>query len=281
MKRTLIHLVKNKTQGMKSVGITSYDYPTTKIIDSLVDFIVVGDTVGKTVHGIDNINQVSMDMMLTHCNAVAKASSQSFLIGDMPFMSYQSCTKKAIENAGKFIASGMDAVKLEGYFPDQVHGIHSSGMVVMGHLGLTPQSRARMGGYKIQAKTSHEIDTLMKQSLSIQDAGASLILLEAVPHDVGTLVTKELNIPVFGIGAGSGVDGQLVISHDILGMFWDFKPKFVKQYVNCERIIHDAVSQYSNDVRTVSFPSEEYFYKIRHEELEKYLGLKQWKYEEK
>lgn len=281
MKKTILNLVKNKQSGVKSVGITAYDYPITKIVDPIVDVIIVGDTVGKTVHGIDNLNEVGMDMMITHCKAVARASSRAFLIGDMPFMSYQSCNKSAIENAGRFIASGMDAIKLEGFYPDRVHSINSAGMLVMGHLGLTPQSRARFGGYKIQAKTSEQIETLVKQGVETQKAGASLLLLEAVPHDVGRIVTQELDIPVFGIGAGNKVDGQLVISHDLLGMFWEFKPKFVKQYVNCERIIQDAVKQYSDDVLTSSFPSNEYFYTMKNEELEKYLSLKNWKYDKK
>lgn len=272
MKRSILQLVKNKLTGTKSVGITAYDYPIAKIVDPIVDFIVVGDTVGSTTHGIHNLNKVDMNMMLTHCNAVSRGAKQPFLIGDMPFMSYQPSNRVAIENAGKFIETGMDAVKIEGFFPERINSIDTSGILTMAHLGLTPQSRAKLGGYRIQAKTSDEIDKLVKQSLEIEKAGAKLLLLEAVPDTVGDIVRKELSIPVFGIGAGNKVDGQLVISHDMLGMFWNFKPKFVKRYVNCEQIIRDAVNTYNDDVKSGAFPSEEYFYSIKPEEIEKYMS---------
>lgn len=272
--------MKNKLHNTKSVGITAYDYPFAKIFDPIVDFLVVGDTVGTTVHGYNDMNKVDMNMMVTHCKAVSKGASLPFLIGDMPYMSYQTSNKTAIENAGRFISEGgMDAVKIEGYFPDRVNAVDSSGTLVMGHLGLTPQTKARLGGYKIQAKTYEEIKKLIKQCTDIQDAGAKLLLLEAVPNDVGDIIQKELQIPVYGIGAGKNVDGQLVISHDILGMFWKFKPKFVKRYVNCEKIISDAVKEYSNEVRSGTFPSEDFFYNIKHDEIEKYLSNKNWKHE--
>lgn len=281
MKKTILTLMKNKLQNIKSVGITAYDYPFAKIFDQIVDFVVVGDTAGSTVHGFHDINKVNMNMMITHCRAVSRGTSIPFTIGDMPYMSYQSSDRIAIENAGRFISEGgMDAVKIEGYFPDRINAVNCSGTLVMGHLGLTPQTKARFGGYKIQAKTSDEIEKLMKQCIDIQDAGAKLLLLEAVPNDVGDIIRKELNIPVYGIGAGKNVDGQLVISHDILGMFWKFKPRFVKRYANCENIIRDAVQEYSNEVKSGQFPSEEYFYNIKNDELEKYLSSnKNWKYE--
>jgi 3-methyl-2-oxobutanoate hydroxymethyltransferase len=173
----------------------------------------------------------------------------------------------------------MDAVKIEGYFPEHINAIDSSGMIAMAHLGLTPQSRAKLGGYKIQAKTSDEIDKLVKQSKDVEDAGAKLLLLEAVPDNVGDIVRKELSIPVFGIGAGNKVDGQVVILHDMLGMFWDFKPKFIKRYANCESVIQEAVKNYADDVRTSEFPSKEYFYDIKPEEIEKYMSMKtSWKH---
>ena len=233
MKRTILNLCKNKTLGVKSVGVTSYDYPFSRIINSCdkIDFIIVGDTVGSTVYGEHDLNKVSMDTMIAHCGAVATGAQRPFLIGDMPFLSYQSCQKTAIENAARFIRTGMDAVKLEGYYPERIKGINDAGMITMAHLGLTPQTRAKFGGYKIQAKTSEEIENLVRQSIGIQEAGAALLLLEAVPDDVGAIVSKELKIPVFGIGAGNKVDGQVVIIHDMLGMFWDFKPKFIKKYI--------------------------------------------------
>jgi 3-methyl-2-oxobutanoate hydroxymethyltransferase len=282
MKRTILNLCKNKTLGIKSVGVTSYDYPFSRIINSCdkIDFIVVGDTVGSTVYGEPDLNKVTMDTMITHCKAVAKGAPRPFLIGDMPFMSYQPCQKTAVENAGKFIQAGMDAVKLEGYYPSRIKAINDAGIIAMAHLGLTPQTRAKFGGYKIQAKTSEEIDNLVKQSQGIQDAGAALLLLEAVPDDVGAIVSKELKIPVFGIGAGNKVDGQVVIIHDMLGMFWDFKPKFIKKYMDGDGLISSAIDRYADEVLKSDFPSEQFFYNLNHSELEKYLSKKNWKYED-
>jgi 3-methyl-2-oxobutanoate hydroxymethyltransferase len=282
MKRTILSLCKNKVNKIKSVGVTSYDYPFSKIINSCenIDFIIVGDTVGSTVHGVQDLNKVTMDTMVTHCESVARGANRPFLIGDMPFMSYQSCTKKAVENAGRLVASGMDAIKIEGYYPDKIKAINESGMLAMGHLGLTPQARAKFGGYKIQAKTSHEIDKLVNQSINLEKSGAALILLEAVPNDVGGIVSRELKIPVFGIGAGNEVDGQVVIIHDMLGMFWDFKPKFIKRYANIETVITDALGSYAKEVKNCTFPSPEFFYNLDHRELEKYLSEnKTWKYD--
>jgi 3-methyl-2-oxobutanoate hydroxymethyltransferase len=228
MKRTILNLFRNKLNKTRSIGITSYDYPTSRIINNCnVDFIVVGDTVGSTVHGIKNLNEVPMSMMLT-----------------------------------QFVKVGMDAVKVEGYFPDRIKSIVDSGTVVMGHLGLTPQTQARLGGYRIQAKTHDEVEKLVGQAKDVEESGASLLLLEAVPKEVSKIVRDELKIPVYGIGAGPCVDGQLVISHDILGLFWDFKPKFIKQYINGE-------------------PDDEHSYNMKQEELDKLLGMSgsSWKYD--
>jgi 3-methyl-2-oxobutanoate hydroxymethyltransferase len=282
MKRTILNLFKNKLNKVRSIGITSYDYPTSRIINNCnVDFIIVGDTAGSTVHGIKNLNEVTMDMMLTHCRSVKKGSQNQFLIGDMPYMSYQPSNQVAIENAGKFLQEGMDAVKLEGYFPDRIKAIVDSGTVVMSHLGLTPQTQARMGGYRIQAKTADEVDKLVTQAREVEDNGASLLLLEAVPKEVSKIVKNELKIPVYGIGAGSCVDGQLVIVHDILGLFWDFKPKFIKQYINGEQMFHNAINEYANEVHLQKFPDNEHSYNMKGEELEKLLGMSgsSWKYD--
>lgn len=282
MKRTILNLFRNKLNKVRSVGITSYDYPTSRIINNCnVDFIVVGDTAGSTVHGIKNLNEVPMSMMLTHCQAVKRGSQNQFLIGDMPYMSYQPSNEVAIKNAGEFVKVGMDAVKVEGYFPDRIKSIVDSGTVVMGHLGLTPQTQAKLGGYRIQAKTHDEVDKLVRQARDVENSGASLLLLEAVPKEVSKIVRDELKIPVYGIGAGPCVDGQLVISHDILGLFWDFKPKFIKQYINGEQMFHNAINEYANEVHTDKFPDDEHSYKMKEEELEKLLGMSgsSWKYD--
>jgi len=281
MKRTILNLFKNKLNNVRSVGITSYDYPTSKIINNTgVDFIVVGDTVGSTVHGMKCLNDVTMDMMLMHCKAVKRGSENQFLIGDMPFMSYQPSNETAIKNAGEFIKIGMDAVKVEGYVPKRIDAIANSGISVMGHLGLTPQTRAKLGGYRVQAKTGDEAEKLLKQAKTIENSGASLLLIEAVPEEVSEIVAKELKIPVYGIGAGPRVDGQLVISHDIFGLFWDFKPKFIKQYVNGERLFLSALNSYEKEVHNGQFPSDEHSYKMKDNELNKLLGMpgSSWKY---
>ena len=282
MKRTILNLFRNKLNKTRSIGITSYDYPTSRIINNCnIDFIVVGDTAGSTVHGIKNLNEVPMSMMLTHCQAVKRGSQNQFLIGDMPYMSYQPSDKVAIENAGEFVKVGMDAVKVEGYFPDRIKSIVDSGTVVMGHLGLTPQTQARLGGYRIQAKTHDEVEKLVGQAKDVEESGASLLLLEAVPKEVSKIVRDELKIPVYGIGAGPCVDGQLVISHDILGLFWDFKPKFIKQYINGEQMFHNAINEYANEVHTEKFPDDEHSYNMKQEELDKLLGMSgsSWKYD--
>lgn len=282
MKRTILNLFKNKLNKVRSVGITSYDYPTSRIINNCnVDFIIVGDTAGSTVHGIKNLNEVTMSMMLTHCEAVKKGSQNQFLIGDMPYMSYQPSNEVAISNAGEFIKTGMDAVKVEGYFPDRIKSIVDSGTIVMAHLGLTPQTQAKLGGYRIQAKTRDEVDKLLSQARDIEQNGASLVLLEAVPKEVSKIVRDELKIPVYGIGAGPHVDGQLVISHDILGLFWDFKPKFIKQYINGEQMFHNAINEYANEVHNEKFPDDQHSYKMKEQELDKLLKMSgsSWKYD--
>lgn len=282
MKRTILNLFKNKVNKVRSVGITSYDYPTSRIINNCnVDFIIVGDTAGSTVHGIKNLNEVTMSMMLTHCEAVKKGSQNQFLIGDMPYMSYQPSNEVAISNAGDFVKVGMDAVKVEGYFPERIKSICDSGTIVMAHLGLTPQTQAKLGGYRIQAKTHDEVDKLVSQAKEIENSGASLVLLEAVPKEVSKIVRDELKIPVYGIGAGPHVDGQLVISHDILGLFWDFKPKFVKQYINGEQMFHNAINEYANEVHMDKFPDDRHSYKMKEQELEKLLRMSgsSWKYD--
>lgn len=281
-KRTILQLFKNKQLRVPSVGGTAYDYPTARIVNnSKVDFVVVGDTVGPTTHGIQNLNKVDMSMMLTHCDAVKRGSTNQFLIGDMPFLSYQLSDVEAVRNAGEFIRAGMDAVKLEGYFPDRIKAISDSGTLLMAHLGLTPQTQARMGGYRVQAKTGEEIDKLLQQSKSVEQSGASLLLLEAVPAEVAALVRDELKIPVYGIGAGPEVDGQLAIIHDLLGLFWEFKPKFIKQYVNGEQVFLRAIQEYAKEVTESKFPTEDHSYHLKEHMLDELLARSgsSWKYD--
>ena len=217
--------------------------------------------------------------MMVSCEAVSRGASNALLIGDMPYMSYQPSDQIAIENAGRFIKAGMDMVKVEGAMTDRIKAICQSGIMVMSHLGLTPHTRAKLGGYKVQGKTAEQAEIVLKQALALQEAGCSALLLEAMPKEPAGMIAKELDIPVYGIGAGDEVDGQLVILHDLIGLFWEFKSKFVKRYCEAGQIIQDALKDYASEVREGQFPAKENFYEIKENELEKLLGDTKWKYE--
>jgi 3-methyl-2-oxobutanoate hydroxymethyltransferase len=279
-KKTILTLNQNKHNGKKTVLVTAYDYPQSRIADAAnVDCILVGDSLGMTTLGHKTTIPVTMDDMIRSCESVSRGNQNAFLIGDMPYMSYQISDQSAIENAGRFIVAGCDMVKVEGTMVDRVKSIVNSGILVMSHLGLTPHTRAKLGGYKVQGKTAEQVETLLKQALKLQEAGCSALLLEAMPKEPAGLIARELNIPVYGIGAGDEVDGQLVIFHDLMGLFWEFKSKFVKRYCEAGEIMIRALTDYVNEVRLGQFPSSENFYEIKEEELEKLLGDEKWKYE--
>jgi 3-methyl-2-oxobutanoate hydroxymethyltransferase len=197
----------------------------------------------------------------------------------MPYMSYQISNESAIANAGRFVRAGMDCVKVEGAMTERIKAIADSGIMVMSHLGLTPHTRAKLGGYRVQGKTAKQAEIILKQAISLQDAGCSFLLLEGMPRESAQIISNELMIPVYGIGAGDKVDGQLVIFHDLMGLFWEFKSKFVKRYCEAGQIMQDALKQYAEEVRTGHFPAQENFYAIKEEELEKLLGGGNWKHE--
>jgi 3-methyl-2-oxobutanoate hydroxymethyltransferase len=279
-KKTILTLNKNKQDGNTSVMVTAYDYPQSRIADgSGVDCILVGDSLGMTTLGHKTTIPVTMDDMIRSCEAVSRGADDALLIGDMPYMSYQPSNQVAIENAGRFICAGMDMVKVEGAMTDRIKAICDSGILVMSHLGLTPHTRAKLGGYKVQGKTAEQAEVVLKQALKLQEAGCSALLLEAMPKEPAGMIAKELDIPVFGIGAGDEVDGQLVIFHDLMGLFWEFKSKFVKRYCEAGQIMSDALKNYVREVKEGVFPAQENFYEIKDEELEKLLGDKKWKYE--
>jgi 3-methyl-2-oxobutanoate hydroxymethyltransferase len=279
-KKTILTLNQNKIKGNKTVLVTAYDYPQARIADAAgVDCILVGDSLGMTTLGHKTTIPVTMDDMIRSCEAVSKGNENAFLIGDMPYMSYQPSDQVAIENAGRFIVAGCDMVKVEGAMVDRVKAIANSGIMVMSHLGLTPHTRAKLGGYKVQGKTAAQAEIVLNQALKLQEAGCSALLLEAMPKEPAGMIARELNIPVYGIGAGDEVDGQLVIFHDLMGLFWEFKSKFVKRYCEAGEIMIKALTDYSNEVRSNQFPSSENFYEIKEEELEKLLGDEKWKYE--
>ena len=279
-KKTILTLNQHKQTGTKTVLVTAYDYPQARIADAAgVDCILVGDSLGMTTLGYKTTIPVTMDDMIRSSQAVAKGNQNAFLIGDMPYMSYQPTNQIAIENAGRFIVAGCDMVKVEGAMVERVEAIVKSGIMVMSHLGLTPHTRAKLGGYKVQGKTAEQAEIVLKQALKLQDAGCSALLLEAMPKEPAAMIARELTIPVYGIGAGDEVDGQLVIFHDLMGLFWEFKSKFVKRYAEAGEIMIKALTDYANEVRTKQFPSQENFYEIKEEELEKLLGDEKWKYE--
>jgi len=274
-KISILDLQKKKETGQPISMLTAYDYPGAKMVDEAgADIILVGDSLAMTVLGHPNTVSVTMDEMLHHCRAVARGTQRAFLVGDMPFMSYQIDRTEAVRNAGRFLKeAGMEAVKLEGgeEVLDTVQAITRAGIPVMGHLGLTPQTATKLGGFKVQAKTAETAQRLQEDALALQAAGCFALVLEAVPAPVAAQVSRRLNIPTIGIGAGPGCDGQVLVFHDVLGLFDEFVPKFVKQYANLRQPIIDAFKAYIADVETGAFPSADHSFKINEEELHLFL----------
>ena len=279
-KTTIIKLRKHKRTKEKTCLVTAYDYPQSLIADKAgVDVILVGDSCGMTTHGYKTTIPVTMDEMINHCEAVSRGAKDAFLIGDMPYMSYQESNELAVRNAGRFIVAGMDMVKVEGAMVDRIKAICDSGIMVMSHLGLTPHTRAKLGGYRVQGKTAKSAEIVLDQARRLQDAGCSALLLEAMPTEPAGIIAETLDIQVYGNGAGDRVDGQLVIMHDLVGLFWEFKSKFVKRYCEAGHLIQSALEEYKSEVKGGQFPAPENFYEIKEEELDKLLGDSSWKYE--
>jgi 3-methyl-2-oxobutanoate hydroxymethyltransferase len=275
-KVSILDLQQKKSAGQRITMLTAYDYPGAKLVDEAgVDLILVGDSLAMTVLGYPNTVSVTMDEMLHHCKAVARGATRAFLIGDMPFMSYQIDVREAVRNAGRFLKeANMDAVKLEGgrEVVETVQAITQAGIPVMGHLGLTPQTATKLGGYKVQAKTAVAAQRLLEDALALQEAGCFAIVLEAVPAPIGETVTRKLQIPTIGIGAGSGCDGQVLVFHDVLGLFDSFVPKFVKQYASLRQPIIEAFQSYISEVQTGVFPAKAHSYTMTEEELSLFLS---------
>lgn len=279
-KVTILKLRRQKKKKEKTVMVTAYDYPQAIIADGAgVDCILVGDSLGMTTLGHKTTIPVTMDDMIRSCEAVSRGAKNAFLIGDMPYMSYQVSNEEAVYNAGRFVRAGMDCVKVEGAMIERIKAISDAGIMVMSHLGLTPHTRAMLGGYRVQGKTAKEAEIILKQAKDLQDAGCAFLLLEGMPRESAKMIADNLEIPVYGIGAGDLVDGQLVIFHDLMGLFWEFKSKFVKRYCEAGQIMQSALKQYAEEVRNCQFPSEENFYAIKEEELEQLLSTGNWKQE--
>lgn len=278
-KKVTVSTLKTKQEkGEKVVFITSYDYPTAHFANMAdVDMILIGDSGGMALLGYNTTNEVSMDEMIMMAKAVVKGNKHAFLVGDMPFLSYQVSDEEAVRNAGKFIQVGCDSIKLEGgeRMQSRIAAITNAGIAVMGHIGLTPQSMGQQGGYKVHGKTTESFEQLIRDAKAIEKAGAFAILLEAIPNDVAEIVRNSVKIPCYGIGAGLKVDGQLVIVHDILGTFvGDIRPKFIKRFAEIGDEITKAIKQYTKEVRDEKFPSAEQFYPISNEDLEKIKKIK-------
>ena len=249
-----------------AVFVTAYDYPTAVFADRAgVDMLLVGDSAAMTMLGHRSTVAITMNEMLVFASAVCRGAERAFVVGDLPFLSYQPSDRDAVINAGAFIAAGCDAVKCEGgaRIARRVRAMTSAGIAVMGHLGLTPQSLAQLGGYRVQGKTLAAVERLLEDATALQEAGAFAILLEAVPAEASAYLRERLDILVYGIGAGPALDGQLVISHDILGNFvGDIRPRFVRRYADLDAVITSAFREYAEDVRAARFPAPEHCYPI-------------------
>ena len=266
-----------KESGETLTMLTAYDFLTARAVDqSGIDSILVGDSLGMVILGYENTLPVTMEDMLHHCRAVSRGSSRALLIGDMPFMSYQVSTSEAVRNAGRFLQeAGMDAVKLEGGVErlDAVQAIIDSGIPVLGHLGLTPQSVHQLGGFKAQGTSAVAARKIFKDAQLLDQAGCFGIVLESVPNRVAEFISDQISIPTIGIGAGAGCDGQVLVTHDLLGLFDKFTPKFVKQYALLHREIETALQSYKKEVEAGEFPKEEHSFSISEEEWKLFLDL--------
>ncbi len=274
-KVTTLTLRQKKERGELISMLTAYDYPTAMAMDKAgVDAILVGDSLAMVVHGYENTLPVTMEEMLHHSRAVARGARTALLVGDMPFMSYQVSVEEAVRNAGRFLQQGgMDAVKLEGgrERADAVRTIVSAGIPVMGHIGLTPQSINQLGGFRAQGKTASAAKRLVEDAQILEEAGAFSLVLESVPARLAELISKRISIPTIGIGAGAGCDGQVLVTHDLLGLFDRFTPKFVKKYANFHNEMQKAFADYIEDVETKRFPAAEHTVEMDDREWESLL----------
>ncbi len=279
-KVSIIDLQNKKAKGLPMTMMTAYDYPTAQLVDRAgIDMILVGDSLAMVVLGYENTVSVTMEEMLHHCRAVARGAKHSLLIGDMPFMSYQVSVPQAVENAGRFLKeSNMDVVKLEGGKDraEVVRAIVRAGIPVVGHIGLTPQTISMLGGFRVQGKSVRAALSVIDDALALEEAGCFAMVVEGVPDRVAAIITEKLSIPTIGIGAGRQCSGQVLVLHDMLGMFDRFTPKFVKKYATFFETGTKALQDYIADVEKGAFPGPEHVYTIQDdvyasllEELEK------------
>ncbi len=273
MKNTVVTLQNAKDNGEKITMLTAYDYSMAKLIDEAgINMILVGDSLGMVMLGYEDTLSVTMEDMIHHTRAVARGAKDAFVVADMPFMSYQTSVYDAVYNAGRLMKEGRaQAVKLEGgrEVAEQIQAITKASMPVVGHLGLTPQSLNAFGGFKVQGKSEEAARKLLEDAKIIEEAGAVAIVLECVPAKLAELISKQVKVPIIGIGAGAGCDGQVLVYQDMLAMFGDFKPKFVKQFAPIGDLMKEAFAKYIEEVKTGAFPAQEHTFAISDEMLEK------------
>lgn len=265
-KKTILDLIKMKETGEKAAWMVIYDSCLASFAEEAgMDMILVGDSMGMVIYGYEGTVPVTMDMSIAHCQGVRRGAPDTYLIGDMPYGSYHACTEDAVRNAVRFMKEGgVDAVKLEGgvTVADKIEAITKAGIVVFGHIGLTPQSSASMGGFKVQGKNTEMAKATIKDAIAVYKAGARVLLLECVPEETAAFIHKILPIPVYGIGAGAECDGQVILAADALGVYKNFTPKFAKKYCDIGEIATQGMKDYIEDVKACRFPAPEHKYKF-------------------
>ena len=270
-KVTVLDVQQAKAEGRKLVMVTAYDYPLGLLAaEAGIDIVLVGDSLGMVVMGMEGTVEVTLEHMIHHIKAVVRGCKGPLIVGDMPFMSYNISVPEAVRNAGRLIKEGgCEVVKLEGGvdFAPTIQAIVKAGIPVMGHIGLTPQTASALGGFKIQGKDASAAKQIIDDAKAIQDAGVFSIILEAVPAPLGKLISEAVNVPVIGIGAGADVDGQVLVFHDVVGLFDRFVPKFVKRYANVRKVMLEALVDYKQEVADAKFPAPEHSFKMPDEAL--------------
>ena len=273
MKNTVVTIRQAKERGEKLTMLTAYDYSMAKLVDEAgINMILVGDSLGMVMLGYEDTLSVTMEDMIHHTRAVARGADHTHVVADMPFMSYQTSVYDAVCNAGRLMKEGRaQAVKLEGgsEFAEHIRAITNASIPVVAHLGLTPQSLNAFGGFKVQGKSEQAARKLLADAKAVEEAGAVAVVLECVPAKLAELITKQLQIPTIGIGAGAGCDGQVLVYQDMLAMFGDFKPKFVKQFAQVGDMMKEAFAKYIEEVKSGAFPAPEHTFKIEDDVIEK------------
>ena len=270
-KVSILDVQQAKEENRKLTMMTAYDYPFGLLADEAgIDIVLVGDSLGMVVMGLEGTVAVNMEHMIHHIRAVTRGCKNPFIVGDMPFMSYNTSIRDAIINAGRLLKEGgCESIKLEGGvdFAPTIDAIVRAGIPVQGHIGLTPQTASALGGFKMQGRDAAAAKQIIDDARALEDAGVFSMILEAVPAPLGKLVAEAVKVPVIGIGAGPDVDGQVLVTHDMIGLFDKFVPKFVKQYTNIRKVILDALNEYKQEVEDVKFPAPEHSFKMPDEAL--------------